>query len=147
MRGTKEEVFVPRGKLCKRLTCGMKIRRIDRWRLTTRSQKLFHRNLGWWFVLMCMHNIFFLVAFQMKDMISALCFMVFYYVSLVQTYLKVGAFRKFRPPLKLTVEEEMLATRARVSYLPTTSRPPTVAPNWLPPNRLHRTNSPMPSTR
>lgn len=112
VRGTKEQVFTPRWK-CGKSRYECKVRRIDRWRLTTRSQKLFHVDLGYWFILMCMFNIFFLVSFQFKDMISALTFMCIYYVCLVQCYLKTSSFKKFRNPLKLTVEDELLATRAK----------------------------------
>ena len=116
------QVFTPRCRICKKeYQCT--IARIDEWRLTKRSQGLFHKNVGFFFIFMCMFNMFFLIAFQFKAYTSALVFISLYYASLVKVYQSVRAFRStlshkitgmvIKGGWLLTVEGELAKLRRR----------------------------------
>ena len=115
------QVFTPRCRcLGKEYMCT--IARIDEWRLTTRSQGLFHKRVGYFFVGVCMFNIFFLVAFQFRAYTASMVFISLFYVCLVIVYQRVRAFRSdIAHNIRImilgggptTVEEELEKTRRR----------------------------------
>jgi hypothetical protein len=116
------QVFTPRCRICKNeYQCT--IARIDEWRLTKRSQGLFHKNVGYFFIFMCLFNMFFLIAFQFKAYTSALVFISLYYLSLAKVYQSVRAFRStlshkitgmiIKGGGLLTVEGELAKVRRR----------------------------------